>query len=480
MTAVVVESVVEQLLRDLLSAPAAEPLDWAVPGLLPAPGPDPSIAVAREAVAALVARSASGRPVDVAALFSLSEQLQGLALRELAEMDASGRVAETGAVSTSTWLREELLLTDDAARAQVRLASALRDDVPQVDELLCDGATTLEHARAVVAGTRGLDRTVLADAQPAIVALVATTDPATVRTQLRERAEAIHPELGQEAERRAHARRGITASAHATGVSVGGGFGVEDGQQFLHGLDLAVEADRADGDPRSLPQRRADVLVQWARDAAARLAPGASGEAEDLRTARTHLLITCTAEQVVLLAGGSLAQTVTGGWPYVGQPAGGSYGPGVLVTPDAVRRLACDAVLSLAVTTGSAGLAASTGAAGAVQPATPSVGPLGDLRPAPTPDPLHLGRAARLVTGRQWRALVLRDRRCVVKGCRRRPAQCQAHHVQHWLDGGLTDLPNLVLLCHQHHHDHHDRGLDLPHRDGQRWLTQTGWANSPP
>ena len=27
----------------------------------------------------------------------------------------------------------------------------------------------------------------------------------------------------------------------------------------------------------------------------------------------------------------------------------------------------------------------------------------------------------------------------------------EAHHVIHWLRGGLTDLDNLVLLCHRHH-----------------------------
>jgi predicted restriction endonuclease len=89
--------------------------------------------------------------------------------------------------------------------------------------------------------------------------------------------------------------------------------------------------------------------------------------------------------------------------------------------------------------------------------------PLG-LRPDPTSgrqDPLYVGRANRIVAAAQWRALVVRDRQCVVEGCRRRPAQCQAHHVEHWLDGGRTDLDNLVLLCHQHHHDHHDRGHDL-------------------
>ena len=94
-------------------------------------------------------------------------------------------------------------------------------------------------------------------------------------------------------------------------------------------------------------------------------------------------------------------------------------------------------------------------------------------------DPLRVGFASRTVTGRQFRALVVRDRGCIVKGCRRRLAQCAAHHVKHWADGGPTDLDNLVLLCHQHHHDHHDRGMDLEHRDG-RQLTATGWGNDPP
>ena len=28
---------------------------------------------------------------------------------------------------------------------------------------------------------------------------------------------------------------------------------------------------------------------------------------------------------------------------------------------------------------------------------------------------------------------------------------CHAHHVQHWVDGGLTSLDNLLLLCGHHH-----------------------------
>jgi hypothetical protein len=33
-----------------------------------------------------------------------------------------------------------------------------------------------------------------------------------------------------------------------------------------------------------------------------------------------------------------------------------------------------------------------------------------------------------------------------------------AHHIRHWEDGGPTELPNLVLVCPQHHRLHH-RGV---------------------
>ena len=50
-----------------------------------------------------------------------------------------------------------------------------------------------------------------------------------------------------------------------------------------------------------------------------------------------------------------------------------------------------------------------------------------------------------------WLALVARDRHCAFPGCTRMPIACDAHHVQHWADGGRTSLDNLVLLCRTHH-----------------------------
>ncbi len=66
-------------------------------------------------------------------------------------------------------------------------------------------------------------------------------------------------------------------------------------------------------------------------------------------------------------------------------------------------------------------------------------------------EPLDLGRIKRFVSPGQRRALNLRDRGCSFPGCPRTPKNCHAHHIQHWADGGPTDLHNLCLLCSYHH-----------------------------
>ena len=68
---------------------------------------------------------------------------------------------------------------------------------------------------------------------------------------------------------------------------------------------------------------------------------------------------------------------------------------------------------------------------------------------------LDVGRTHRLVTPAIWTALVARDRHCAFPGCTRPPVMCHAHHIRHWLHGGVTALDNLVLLCGHHHRTIH-------------------------
>jgi hypothetical protein len=64
---------------------------------------------------------------------------------------------------------------------------------------------------------------------------------------------------------------------------------------------------------------------------------------------------------------------------------------------------------------------------------------------------LDMGRAVRVATNTQKRALTVRDRHCQFPSCRRPAGWCDAHHVISWLDLGETSLDNLILLCRRHH-----------------------------
>ncbi|QUQ63375.1 HNH endonuclease signature motif containing protein [Kutzneria sp. CA-103260] len=94
--------------------------------------------------------------------------------------------------------------------------------------------------------------------------------------------------------------------------------------------------------------------------------------------------------------------------------------------------------------------------------------------------PLDIGRATRTIPNQIRRALIIRDKGCAFPGCQRRPRQCHAHHVIHWVDGGPTSLNNLVLLCGSHHRLVHHSDWDvkisaglpkIERRHGLRWST---------
>jgi hypothetical protein len=70
---------------------------------------------------------------------------------------------------------------------------------------------------------------------------------------------------------------------------------------------------------------------------------------------------------------------------------------------------------------------------------------------------IGVGRTTRTISRRLRRALEYRHPMCAVPGCGSTRG-LHAHHIEHWENGGPTELHNLVLLCPFHHRSHH-RGV---------------------
>ena len=102
---------------------------------------------------------------------------------------------------------------------------------------------------------------------------------------------------------------------------------------------------------------------------------------------------------------------------------------GTPISPDQVRRLACDAAIIPMV-----------------------LGSRGEV--------LDQGRRIYLPTVAQRHAVAVRDRHCRFPGCRRPAKWTDVHHIVAFKPGsaigGKTDLDNLLLLCDQHHHMVHE------------------------
>jgi hypothetical protein len=105
--------------------------------------------------------------------------------------------------------------------------------------------------------------------------------------------------------------------------------------------------------------------------------------------------------------------------------------------------------------------------------------------------PLSVGRKYRTVTTALKRALAQRDPHCQFPGCTN-SVFMQAHHIRHWIDGGKTELANMVNLCTHHHdllHTHHftmeagspprffdERGLPIQHVPPRPQPADLGWS----
>lgn len=171
---------------------------------------------------------------------------------------------------------------------------------------------------------------------------------------------------------------------------------------------LEALAKKKPGEDRRKPQRLADALVEVAAITLdAGVLPRQGG-------VRPHLNVTTTFETLQGVRGAAAGRLE------FAQP----------ISHKAVERISCDCTVSRIV-----------------------FGPDSQI--------IEVGRAKRVVTPAQRRALVARDGGCVWPGCDRPPSQTSVHHLIHWARGGTTDLPNEALVCLFHHFRLHEGGWNL-------------------
>ncbi|MGH3730652.1 MAG: DUF222 domain-containing protein [Micromonosporaceae bacterium] len=341
----------------------------------------------------------------------IRNQLAALELRIVAEADGRDIASRAAASSTPSWLRGTVNLSPAEAKRRVALATALNHLQP-TRQALTDGSVSAPHAQVIARCVAELPDEVTGDvrasAESFLVEHAQQFDPVQLARLGSRILEVVDPDAADidearrlaNQEKRAHQRRDLrlTPDGHGT-VWLRGRLDTESAAIVQRALDPLAAPRPTDADQPDLRNpgcRAADALIEVCRRALS------GGGLPTQRSEKPQVVVTVDYHKLRRDVGS------------------GTTDHGATLAPATVRRIACDAELIPAV----------LGA---------------DSRP------LDLGRAVRLFTPAQRRALILRDRGCAFPGCDRPPQWCDAHHIRHWIDGGDTNVDNGVLLCGYHH-----------------------------
>ena len=329
-----------------------------------------------------------------------------------AEVDRRGFFRTLGFGSAASWLRVTMGVAHSFARMLVSVGRALRE-MPLTEKVFASGDVDVSRVRRLVEA-RAVNPEAFAEGESMLVDAARDLSARDFVTTVQYWKQAADPAGFDAEQKELFERRSVSVSATWGGMfRLDGWLDPESGATVMAAigsyLDLAA-CDKAD--TRSPGQVRADALTDICRFVLDHgHLPVKAGE-------RPHVLV--IADYEALLGRVGARAEISG------------VGP---ITADAARRLTCDAKLSRVVTKGRS-------------------------------LPLEVGRATRTATVGQRRALMIRDRGCVVSGCRMPPQWTDAHHITHWVDGGASDIGNYVLLCRRHHRAVHEGRVTLIGYDG--------------
>lgn len=383
------------------------------------------------------------------AVHEILNRLDGLALRVIREVDERQVAVTAGAPSTAAWMVNTCRLRYATARRRVRLASALHTHHADLRSALTTGTISVDHAHVIDATLRALPATtapaLVTDAGALLLTHAATVCPQQLAVIGKHLGTVLDPDGAaafHREEERLRPKTGLFAADTGTGLMrLSGATTYEQWAWLTAGIDpLAhpVTDESGAADARPLPERRLDALIELVQLALTH--PKIPDEGGTRPTLMVTVPLTSLQKNPTLR---HLQDLPTLDLDLPTTPTGTPISPG------SARRLACDAQL-IPLILGTAS------------------------------EPLDVGRATRTIPAALRRAVTHRDRGCKFPGCNRRPKRCHAHHIDHWADGGPTSLPNLVLLCHYHHHlIHQPNNWTLQHSPAGPQFTPPSWIRGP-
>jgi hypothetical protein len=320
-------------------------------------------------------------------------------------------------------VRVALNLTRHAADNEMHFAIGLHRRLPRLFDMLATGAIDVRRAKVIDRGTMHLSDAAAQAVVDTIEEAASSLTTGELRAGLKKLCIEIDPEEAKDRYHKAVDERRVvieptdagTANLHAYDLPADEAASIGNRIQ-----QVAKELHGRDGEPRTMDQLRADVLVDY------------------LIGINQHTGSPCGAVDVTVTM-----ETLTGLANHPGELAG--FGP---VIADVARQIANDVDNTLRVI---------------ICDDTTSV-------------PTHIITPTRRPTAHQRRRVQARNRTCVFPGCRMPARGCDIDHTLAVHDGGGTCDCNLAPLCRHDHSIKHQQGWSyqrLPDKTPQ-WTTRLG------
>jgi hypothetical protein len=318
-----------------------------------------------------------------------------------------------GFVTLIAWLRRACRLMPGVAIQHAEVARNL-PSLPETSAALAAGEIGFHHAAVIARSVTEIGAEAVAVEESSLIRSAHILDPKYLSYMTRRLRYSIDPDGTLADANDQHELRYLHLSQTMDGMFyVDGRLDSEGGATVRTALNALEQSTYSEDDTRSGSRRRADALVELARQ---RLDAGTLPE---VAGQKPHLSVTAPVTTLMKAPGAPAGDLE---WS---QP----------ITADAVRRIACDCAMTRVL--------------------------LG-----PTSEPIDVGRCTRTMPPALRRALVVRDKGCRFPGCDRPADWCDGHHLIHWIEGGETNLSNTCLLCRRHHRFVHELGWRLVWGDG--------------